>query len=80
MSKKADVLFEEFLNQAQQLKATIDPIRVLRARVYQIGNANVLIRAAGNSVNNGRYFFGINYITLEEMANLENPFIAFICR
>lgn len=79
MSKKADILFEEFLNRAQLLKATIDPIRVLRARVYQIGNANVLIRAAGNSVNNGRYFFGINYITLEEMANLENPFIAFIC-
>lgn len=79
MAKKTDILFEEFLGRAQNLKASIDPLRVLRARVYQIGNANVLIRAAGNSVNNGRFFFGINYITLEEMANLENPFIAFIC-
>jgi len=79
MAKKTDILFEEFLVRAQNLKASIDPLRVLRARVYQIGNANVLIRAAGSSVNNGRYFFGINYITLEEMANLENPFIAFIC-
>jgi len=79
MGKKTDILFEEFLARAQKLKASIDPIRVLRARVYQIGNANVLIRAAGSSVNNGRYFFGINYITLEEMANLDNPYIAFIC-
>ena len=26
-----------------------------------------------------RYFFGINYITVEEIANLDNPFVAFIC-
>lgn len=28
---------------------------------------------------NRRYFFGINYITVEEIANLDNPFVAFIC-
>lgn len=38
----------------------------------------MLIRAA-SVITNGRYFFGINYITIEEIANLDNPFIAFIC-
>lgn len=73
----AERLAREFLVQAIGLKKEIEPIRVLKARVYQIGNSNVLIRAA--SEGNRRYFFGINYITIEEMANLANPFVAFIC-
>jgi hypothetical protein len=28
---------------------------------------------------NRRYFFGINYINVEEIANFDNPFVAFIC-
>lgn len=79
MSAKTDILSEEFLEKAKQLETNVDPVKVLKARVYQIAEANVLIRAASKANNNGMYFFGINYITIEEIANLDNPFIAFIC-
>lgn len=74
---RTDILAEEFLKKAKLFQADVEPIKVLKARVYQIGNSNVLIRAA--SEGNRRYFFGINYITIEEMANLINPFVAFVC-
>lgn len=74
---KTDILVDEFLEQAKSLKTNVEPIRVLKARVYEIAEANVLVRSA--SEGNRRYFFGINYITIEEIANLDNPFIAFIC-
>ena len=79
MRKKSrtDILSEEFLEKARLLQADIEPIKVLKSRVYQIAEANVLIRAASDG--NRRYFFGINYITIEEIANLDNPYIAFIC-
>lgn len=79
MVTKADLLCEEFLKKAKQLNTNVEPIKVLKPRVYQIAEANVLIRAASKSNKSGRYFFGINYITIEEIANLDNPFIAFIC-
>ncbi len=72
-----DLLFEHFLERAKTLKTNVEPVKVLKARVYQIAEANVLIRAASEGDKN--YFFGINYITIEEIANLDNPFIAFIC-
>jgi hypothetical protein len=74
---KTDILAEEFLEKAKLQQTNVEPVKVLKARVYQIGDANVLIRAA--SEGNKNYFFGINYITIEEIANLDNPFIAFIC-
>lgn len=74
---KTDILVEEFLEQAKSLQTDVEPVRVLKSRVYQVSEANVLVRAA--SEGNRRYFFGINYITIEEIANLDNPFIAFIC-
>lgn len=74
---KTDILAEEFLKKARLLQTSVDPVRVLKARVYQIADANVLVRSA--SEGNKMYFFGINYITIEEIANLDNPFIAFIC-
>jgi hypothetical protein len=67
----------EFLKKASVYQNNIEPIKVLKARVYRIGNSNVLIRTA--SEGNRNYFFGINYITIEEMANLQNPYIVFIC-
>ncbi len=73
----ADKLFSEFLEEADQLSNDVELIKVLKSRTYRIGEANVLIRAA--AVAKPRYFFGINYITLEEISNLDNPFIAFIC-
>lgn len=79
MRTKTDILSDEFLEKAKLLKTNVEPVKVLKARVYQIAEANVLIRAASKANANGRYFFGINYITIEEIANLDNPFIAFVC-
>ena len=73
-----DLLFDEFLKNASSISKSVEPIKVLRARAYQIKDSNVLIRASLLG-RNKRYFFGLNYIHVEEMANLDNPFIAFIC-
>lgn len=75
---KTDLLAEEFINKTSSLPTIVEPIKILKARVYKIAEANVLIRAA-SVMTNGSYFFGINYITIEKIANLDNPFIAFIC-
>lgn len=72
-----DQLLLEFLERAKKLQASIELIKVLKSRTYKIGGANVLVRAS--SEGNRKYFFGINYITVEEIANLDNPFISFIC-
>jgi len=79
MKSNIDILTEEFLKKAKEFNADVEPVRVLKARVYRAAEANVLIRAASKPNKIGRYFFGINYITIEEIANLDNPFIAFIC-
>lgn len=73
----SDLLAKSFLEMAKQFNANVELIKVLKSRTYKIGEANVLVRASSDG--NRRYFFGINYITVEEIANLENPFIAFIC-
>src|SRR4030042_4109226 len=73
----SDLLTMEFLKKAKEFNANVELIKVLKSRTYKVGEANVLVRAA--SEGNRRYFFGINYITVEEMANIDNPFIAFIC-
>ncbi|MGA2915148.1 MAG: hypothetical protein ABSE89_03890 [Sedimentisphaerales bacterium] len=72
-----DKLLQSFLEKAKEFQENVELIKVLKSRTYHIGNSNVLVRAA--SEGNRRYFFGINYITIEEMANLDNPFIAFVC-
>jgi hypothetical protein len=72
-----DILASQFLEQAQHFNANVELIKVLKSRTYSIGETNVLVRAA--SEGNRRYFFGINYLTVEEISNLDNPFIAFIC-
>ncbi|MGA7719772.1 MAG: hypothetical protein WCA84_01215 [Ignavibacteriaceae bacterium] len=75
-----EVLVNKFLETANKFNPNVDLIQVLKARVYKISYANVLVRAASRPTNNNRkYFFGLNYITVEEMANLYNPYIAFIC-
>ncbi|MDP3948594.1 MAG: hypothetical protein Q8Q17_01445 [bacterium] len=70
-------LVSEFFQKAQNFQTSVELIKVLKSRTYKIGEANVLVRAS--SEGNRRYFFGINYITVEDIANLDNPFIAFIC-
>lgn len=73
----SELLASEFLKAAKRLQANVEPVKVLKSRTYKIGEAHVLVRAA--SEGNRRYFFGINYIAVEEIANLDNPFVAFIC-
>jgi len=73
----SDKLAKEFLEFSKQFTSEIELFKVLKSRTYKIGEANVLVRAS--SERNRRYFFGINYLTIEEIANLNNPFIAFIC-
>jgi len=72
-----DKLASEFLEFSKTFTSEIELFKVLKSRTYKIGEANVLVRAA--SEGNRRYFFGINYLTIEEISNLHNPFIAFIC-
>jgi hypothetical protein len=73
-----DLLAYEFLQLAKKFQADIELIKVLKSRTYKIAGANVLVRAA--TLGNDRmYFYGLNYLTAEEMNNLDNPFIAFIC-
>ena len=74
----AESLANEFLQVAKQFQANVEPIKVLKSRTYKIAEANVLVRAATEG-KTGKFFFGLNYLTAEEMNNLENPFIAFIC-
>lgn len=74
---QSDLLVKTFLEKAKHFNASVLPIKVLKSRTYQIAESNVLVRASSES--NRRYFFGINYITIEEIANLDNPFVAFIC-
>jgi len=73
----SDLLATQFLERAREFQANVELIKVLKSRTYKIGEANVLVRAS--SEGNRRYFFGINYITVEDIANLDNPFVAFIC-
>jgi hypothetical protein len=73
----SDLLVNQFLEQAQTFNANVELIKVLKSRTYSIGESNVLVRAA--SEGNRRYFFGLNYLTVEEIANIDNPFVAFIC-
>jgi hypothetical protein len=75
---KSEMLASQFLDHARSLSTEVELIRVLKSRTYRVGCANVLIRAAIETGNH-RFFYGINYLHIEELANLNNPFIAFIC-
>lgn len=75
--KESKKLLNEFLEEARQQNNNLQPEKLLRANAFRIGNSNVLIRVASD--NGGRFFFGLNYITAEEMYNLSNSFIAFVC-
>ena len=74
----AESLANEFLQVAKKFQANVEPIKVLKSRTYKIAGANVLVRAATEG-KKGTFFYGLNYLTAEEMNNLDNPFIAFIC-
>ena len=73
----SEILAIQFLERAKKFNANVELIKVLKSRTYCIGEANVLVRAA--TEGNRRYFFGLNYLIVEEVSNLDNPFVAFIC-
>ncbi len=73
-----DALANEFLRVAKKIQANVELIKVLKSRTYKIAGANVLVRVATLG-KDGKYFYGLNYLTAEEMNNLDNPFVAFIC-
>jgi len=75
--KEAKRLFNEFIEEAKLQNNLLLPEKLLRANAFKIGNSNVLVRVASDLGK--RFFFGINYITAEEMYNLSNSFIAFVC-
>jgi len=75
--KTQKVLIDKFLQKAESQGIEANPVRVLRTNTYSLDNANVLIRTASCSGN--KYFFGLNYINAEEVYNLDNSFVAFIC-
>jgi hypothetical protein len=75
--KTVEKLLEQFLATAKSLHADINPIKILKSNTFQIGKSNVLVRTA--SELGKRYFFGLNYLTAEEIYNLENAYFAFIC-
>src|SRR3990172_5682060 len=70
-------LLLQFLDKAKSLKAEVEPIKVLKSNTFKIDRANILIRTATDLGK--RYFFGLNYINAEEVYNLDNSFVAFIC-
>ena len=70
-------LLLQFLDKAKLLNAEVEPIKVLKTNTSKIGKASILIRTASDLGK--RFFFGINYINAEEIYNLDNSFIAFIC-
>jgi hypothetical protein len=75
--KESKRLFNEFLEEARLQNDNSQPEKLLRANAFKIGNSNVLVRVASDLGK--RFFFGLNYITAEEMYNLSNSFIAFVC-
>jgi len=75
-SKFADELLHDFLQHVRALGGDIEPVKVLRSNTYRVGNSHVLARVAADT---GKYFFGLNYINAEEVANLDNSFVAFVC-
>lgn len=70
-------ILRNFLEVAKSYNNDVEPRRVLLANAFQIGKANVLIRVASDLGK--RYFFGLNYIHAEEISNLSNSFVAFVC-
>lgn len=73
-----DLQYQKLLEKLQDISPEVEPVKVLKSRVYKVLDSHILICAASLGVRE-RYFYGINYITIEEIANLDNPFIVFIC-
>jgi len=65
-----DLQYQNLLEKIKGISPEVEPVKVLKSRVYKILDSHILIRAASLGARN-TYFYGINYITIEEVANLE---------
>lgn len=74
----AEQLAHDVLQKVRELSSEIEPLKVLKARAYKVLDANILIRVASLGKTH-RFFFGLNYINAEEVANLDNPYFIFAC-
>jgi hypothetical protein len=70
-------LLDAFLDKAKDHNRGDAPTKILWSNTYTVGGANILVRTASDLGR--RYFFGLNYINAEEIYNLTNSFVAFIC-
>lgn len=70
-------LLLQFLEKAKSKNFEIEPLKILRTNTFKLNQSNVLVRTASDLGK--RYFFGLNYINAEEIYNLDNSFIAFVC-
>ncbi len=70
-------LLLQFLDEAKLQGLTVEPVAIMRTNTFALNNSNVLVRTASDLGK--RYFFGLNYISAEEIYNLDNSFVAFIC-
>lgn len=75
--RNSQILLNNFITKAKNLGFSVKPVSILRTNTFSIGNSNVLIRTSSDLGR--RYFFGLNYINAEEIYNLENSYVAFIC-
>lgn len=75
-SRFADELLGHFLQHVRALSENVEPVKVLRSNTYKVGNSRVLARVAADT---GKYFFRLNYVSAEEVANLDNSLVAFVC-
>lgn len=75
--RNSQLLLNNFITKAEKIGFTVKPVSILRTNTFSIGNSNVLIRTSSDLGR--RYFFGLNYINAEEIYNLENSYVAFIC-
>lgn len=76
-SSNSEKLLLSFLEAAKSRNNDVQPIQILRANAFKIGKANVLVRVASDLGK--RYFFGLSYVHAEEIYNLSNSFVAFVC-
>ncbi|MBC8402513.1 MAG: hypothetical protein H8E14_13570 [Candidatus Marinimicrobia bacterium] len=70
-------LIIQFLEKAKSQGFMVEPVTILRTNTFALNNCNILVRTASDLGK--RYFFGLNYINAEEIYNLANSFVAFIC-
>ena len=78
MSRKPyEVIQARFLEKAEQMCER--PTKAFGLTAYKIRKAHVLLRVSSKLDSSRPYFFGLKYTDIEELLNLEHPFVALVC-